>query len=216
MMYYFNFGKPVNKECKGQKVAVTEVLEVLKETTDTCEILGKLENKEISLIDNKNPNKGITILYKDGDICNSSTDQTMNGKPRQTKFTIYCSRKQDKNFILDLPGNTQGTTKCILEFSIHSPSGCPNGSYGASSITVLFYFIVFSFCLYLILGMIYNYNKYNLKGLDAVPNKEFWTAFLIKIKSILNSSFAYTKYICGNIINKYSDAKAKNSGYSDI
>ena len=49
----------------------------------------------------------------------------MKNYPRKTRFKIYCSKKEDDNFILDFPEGKQGNTKCIMEFKIYSSAGCP-------------------------------------------------------------------------------------------
>ncbi|MCQ2817143.1 MAG: autophagy-related protein 27 [archaeon] len=215
MMYYFNFGNHIDRECKGSKVAVAEVLEVLKQTTDTCEILGKLEQNEVGLLDQKNPNKGIYVLYKGGDICESG-QLNLNGKPRQTKFSIHCARKEDYNFKLDLPGETQGTTKCLLEFKINSPAGCPGGAYsGGLASKILIWLLIISL-IYIIAGMVYNYKKFNLKGVDGIPNKDFWKTFFINAKDGANITFRKTTSSFTGIVNKYYRKQAQNSGYTDI
>ena len=61
MIYYFNFGQPHDKKCKGQDAAVTEVLEVLKQSTDTCEILGRVDSRTVALLDPNDPRKGIYV-----------------------------------------------------------------------------------------------------------------------------------------------------------
>lgn len=77
-------------------VAVIEVLEVLKQPTDTCEILGRLEIKENGLLDNNNPKAGIWLTYGGGDKCTNS-NPSLNMQPRKSKFKLYCAEKQDEN-----------------------------------------------------------------------------------------------------------------------
>lgn len=71
-------------------------MEVLKQPTDTCEILGRAEQKTIGLLDSSNPSKGIYVQYGGGDKCTNGDNPMLNGKPRQTKFNIYCSEKMDE------------------------------------------------------------------------------------------------------------------------
>lgn len=97
MVYYFNFGQNHNQKCKGQSVGVTEVLEVLKQPTDTCEVLGRTEHKEFSLIDKNDPNKGIYVTYSGGDRCTNGDNPAENGKPRRSRFMLVCSSQQDEN-----------------------------------------------------------------------------------------------------------------------
>lgn len=81
----------------SQLVSVSEVLEVLKKPTETCEILGKKEFTSNGLLDQNNPSLGYYVQYGGGDICTNGDNPSLNGKPRQTKFKIYCSSSQDEN-----------------------------------------------------------------------------------------------------------------------
>ncbi len=76
-------------------MAVSEVLEVLKQPTDTCEILGKSEMATYGLLDLNDPKKGFYVQYGGGDKCTNGDNPMLNGKPRQSKFKIYCSDRQD-------------------------------------------------------------------------------------------------------------------------
>ena len=78
-------------------VAVSEVLEVLKQPTETCEVLGKTEVREMGLLDTSNPKAGIYVMYGGGDRCTNSDNHSENGFPRKSRFKIYCAEKQDEN-----------------------------------------------------------------------------------------------------------------------
>lgn len=81
-------------------MAVSEVLEVLKQPTDTCEILGKSEVKTVGLIDPNNSKKGIYVQYGGGDKCTNGDNPMQIGRPRQTKFILNCASSQDEVKIL--------------------------------------------------------------------------------------------------------------------
>ena len=81
----------------SQNVAVSEVLEVLKQPTDTCEILGKMEYPSFGLIDPNDSRKGFYIQYGGGDKCTNGDNPSLNGKPRQSKFKIQCANSQDND-----------------------------------------------------------------------------------------------------------------------
>jgi hypothetical protein len=83
----------------SQSIAVSEVLEVLKKPTETCEILGKKELATNGLLDNNNPGLGHYIMYGGGDICTNGDNAALNGKPRQTKFKIECASSQDEKVL---------------------------------------------------------------------------------------------------------------------
>ena len=78
-------------------VAVSEFLEVLKQPTDTCEVLGQLDQKTVALLDENNPKAGIAVTYSGGDICTNGEPASSRGKPRSSRFKIYCGSTQDAN-----------------------------------------------------------------------------------------------------------------------
>lgn len=79
-----------------QEVGVSEVLEIMKQPTDTCEILGQVDSPTWGVLDSTNPKKGVYIQYGGGDKCTSRENPALYGKPRQTKFNIYCADRQDE------------------------------------------------------------------------------------------------------------------------
>jgi len=208
MVYFFNFGSYHNQKCKGNMVAVSEVLEVLKQPTETCEVLGRIDAATFGLLNENDPKAGMYVMYGNGDRCTNSDNHAENGQPRKSKFKLYCAEKEDSNFVLDLPGNTQGTTKCTLEFKILTPAGCPGGSYGFGKrpIVILFWILLGFFC-YFVIGTIFNMKKNELSGKDAIPNIEFWREF----PTYVQEGFAGTINGCKNL---FSSAKEKFSGKS--
>ena len=81
----------------SQSVIVSEVLEVLKKPTDSCDILGRKDNIENGLLDHSDPRIGHYVMYGLGDICFNGDIPSLNGKPRRAKFKIYCAESQDEN-----------------------------------------------------------------------------------------------------------------------
>ena len=213
MIYYFNFGQAHNKKCKNQSVAVTEVLEVLKQPTDTCEVLGRIESRTVGLLDPSNPKKGIYVQYGDGDKCTSGDNPSLTGKPRATKFNIHCAAKQTE-FKVDLPGGTQGTTKCLLEFTINSPAGCPGGVYGGWRSSSMLFWVLFCFAFYLGIGIVYNMKKRNLSGKEAIPNIEFRREFPSYVREGFCYSFGFAKNGVSMISSKLQGNAPAN--YTDI
>ena len=212
MVYYFNFGQNHNQKCKGQQVGVSEVLEVLKQVTDTCEVLGRTEYKEFGLIDKNDPKKGITVTYGGGDRCTNGDNPAENGKPRKSKFILVCAGTQDPNFKINFPGETQGTTKCTLEFKINTPAGCPGGGIGYKSSTILL-FILGGLFVYFGLGTFYNMKTQNLEGKEALPNVEFWRSFPDFVKEGLSKSVQSANAGVGWVKSKVS---GESSNYNEF
>jgi hypothetical protein len=128
--YWFNF---------SQNVAVTEVLEVLKQPTDTCEILGRVENRSVSLLDPLDPKKGIIVNYAGGDKCTNGDNPALNGQPRQTRFKLECSDRQDdvNNYFKNSSLLTyQATPKVLQNVSSNSEPNPPQVAQAVLSVPV--------------------------------------------------------------------------------
>ena len=175
--YIFNIGKEHNILCNNKNSIIAEFLNYKEKNTNICEILGNIDSKNIYLIDDNNPNIGIVLEYGNGDICTTSQDENLNGLPRKTKFQLICSEEEDE-FFLNFDDRTQGNTKCIMEFAIHTPAGCPLGYFVIKPYYPdLLLFLIFCFGLYFIIGYVYNKKKYSLSGINAIPNIIFWKEF---------------------------------------
>ncbi|CAD8101700.1 unnamed protein product [Paramecium primaurelia] len=105
MAYQFNFCGNHPKHCQGQSGAY-QALEVMGILTDSCEILGKPDNQQISLIEN-----GLQITYSQGSQCE-------NNQRKSVDFKILCSLEKDQNFVLISEDN------CHTAFQLKSPVGC--------------------------------------------------------------------------------------------
>jgi len=112
-----------------------------------------------------------------------------------------------------LPGGTQGTTKCTLEFKINSPAGCPGGSFGYTrSSTILIWMLIF-FTLYFALGIAYNIKQNNLSGKEAIPNIEFWRTFPSLVQDGMAYSLSSFKQLVSFVKRKFS---GNNQAYNDL
>lgn len=197
LKYFFNIGNSVNFTCKNKSSSIIEILELEGMYTNICEILGTEEFFNVHLIDYNNPKIGIILEYGNGDICKTSQDEELMGYPRKTRFKIYCSEKNEINFILDLPEGKQGSTKCIMEFIIYSSAGCPVSSLSKIKPSLILGMTLVLFGIYFISGYIYNNIFYKLKGKAAIPNYIFWRRFpLLVLEGIL-----YIKNNINNFIN---------------
>ena len=172
--YIFNFCKELNPKCdldgKVSHAGVYEVLEVLGQETDTCEVLGQFDKQVINTVtyDGKH---GINFTYTDGDKCVGSENPAENGGKRKSSFIILCGGKD--NEWVQSPVNTHTVTRCSKEFVIHHPAGCPvSGPSGFLGLGLLGWIILIGLA-YLIVGVIYNHMN-NKRGMQSIPNIEFW------------------------------------------
>ena len=199
--YYFNFGNSLNKKCKNKTSSVLEILEYEGKETNICEVLGREDSFNIHLIDYEKPQLGIILEYGDGDICKTSQDEELMGYPRKTRFKLYCSKKNDNKFILDFPEGKQGNTKCIMEFKIYSPAGCPITFLSKFKSSFILFLTLILFSLYFIVGYSYNIFFYKLKGKAAIPNYIFWRQFpflVLEGISFIKTNIKNSLNICFN------------------
>lgn len=100
---------------------------------------------------------------------------------------------------MNFPNQTQGQTKCTMEFKIKSPSGCPGGRYKISKAYILL-FITLLALVYLISGFAYNTKFNNQEGIEAIPHIEYLRLFPEYVKegvsitlSVLNKKIKLVK-----------------------
>jgi hypothetical protein len=93
-VFRFNFGVKLNGVCHKGASNVAETMEVYDKPTPTCSLFGQSENKEMSLINPADPDKGIIVIYTNGDRCNSSHQGFAS---KSTHFILNCSPMQDEN-----------------------------------------------------------------------------------------------------------------------
>ena len=210
LKYYFNIGKNLPFKCKNKTASIIEFLEYDDKKTEICEILGNSEKLNIYFIDKNEPNKGIILEYGDGDICKTSQDEELMGYPRKTRFKIFCDNKDNKNFVLDLPEGKQGSTKCILDFKIYSTVGCPKNYLFIIKSSVILFYLLIIFMIYIISGYLYNYFYYKLRGKAAIPNYIFWRQYPYLIKEGIYYLKDIIKIAINKILNKCINKNKKN------
>ena len=180
--YQFNFGASNRLTCPGgSEGQIIKNFQISGDPYISCEVLGK-DLKNISIIDPANPYSGLSIEYQNGEMCFNIDDGTAYGCDRITKFNIICSNVQDYSFSFDVPSDKKPSDICNLVFKINSPAGCPYGRYYRFTWTIILLWVMFLFCLYFFIGMLYKIKVYNLSGMEALPNNEFWKTFPVYVK----------------------------------
>ena len=179
--YQFNFGNNLQSCPDGNQGQIIKNFQVLGDSYVSCEIIAK-DLKNISVLDPLNPYSGISIEFQNGEMCFNMDDGNTYGSDRTTKFNIICSNVQDYSFSFDLPQDKKPGDVCNLVFKINSPAGCPYGRYYRYTWTIILLWVIFLFCLYFFVGMLYKIKVYNLSGTEALPNSEFWKNFPVYVK----------------------------------
>lgn len=136
---------------------------------ETCRTLGKLDSpkwEELKLpTSSSNPNgKGVAITYSNGDICDPATRST-----RSVTMSVECDHSVDG---LGEFSEVKKEATCNTIFTFSSRYGCPaDGLSVGSKLLITFFVLLF---VYVAGGYAYEYKVREKRGLDALPNLEFW------------------------------------------
>lgn len=181
--------------------AVIELFEVFDGFYEVCEVIGRHEMEQVSLIDRKNPEKGIVVSYGGGELCENPATP-FQPSPRRTSFELVCSSKQEENFqLIELVYPEY--VACSAVFRIKTPAGCPQAYQSRMSIFWVIFIGGLVFVVgYVALGCLYNRYKFGAQGLEALPHSEFWMELTEKVNrrfrskpdTSKNSSFASPSY----------------------
>lgn len=125
LKYFINIADYNSQKCNDMQGSVIEILYKDNVRTPVCEVLGKYDDYEINLLDKNNPSLGIYLLYQGGELCDNNFDLYYK-QPRRVRLKLYCDIKNsNESFVLDYANSTQGYTKCLLDFKMHSKYACP-------------------------------------------------------------------------------------------
>ncbi|CAO2817006.1 unnamed protein product [Amaranthus hypochondriacus] len=136
-----------------------------------CTTIGRGRNFNINLTDRKTPNKGVTI--------------TMSNNADGANCSLTVSVVCDPNGVRD-PESFQTLGKCHYATEIRHPSGCPKIAghrTGMGWFGVLLTILFCSVGAYFLIGGIYRYFSLGIRGLDVIPNLDFWISVPDRVKS---------------------------------
>jgi len=137
-----------------------------------------------SLIDSAKPEAGVKI-YLENSSCKL-------GQMRETTLLITCGSVED--FIV-----TEGST-CHYTIEMKSKAAClhDSGDGGISGGTVFLIILLVSVFLYVAIGCAVCIKKYERRGLDACPHKDFWAAIPGLVKDGCSFTVGKLKGLCGS------------------
>lgn len=179
------------QKCQDEPGAVTESLRI--PAGETCRVLGRKEGMMVEDMefppDADNPHgEGVRIKYMNGDVC----DPVERSK-REAWVEIQCS--------VTSPGagalvEVKKTDSCKTVLKMKSRHACSVTSLGTGTTLLIFIFLVLS--TYCTCGAFLNWKIYNRKGVDLIPNHDFWLEF----PSYVKDGFLYTKVKLYALTNK--------------
>jgi len=220
--YLFNLCKPVKSTCAGN--AVFEVLSVMGTLTETCEVVGRPDQKTVTMKKNPDGSEFLEIIYPGGDICIGSENPSENGLPKRAQFHINCNPRvfETEFTYAHIDGKT--VTRCSPLFQITNGAGCRPDliSAGTSSFfgRLLFWLIIIGI-VYLGVGIAYNMHKNGKSGMEAIPHLDFWRNFPEAMTSGARKSYEVALDTADKIKSNFSGStlsipKPSNQQYTTV
>ncbi|KAF6146944.1 hypothetical protein GIB67_036663 [Kingdonia uniflora] len=141
-----------------------------------CTAIGRSSSTKVSLIDKKNPHTGVVVK--------------MNSNGPKVNCSLSVSVICDSNGVQG-PSSLVKSGICDYETVLKHPSGCPKiisahgrgwGWFG--TLVTIFACLLVG---YLLAGTVYRYFALGIRGIEVIPNLEFWLSLPQKAKSLLGS-----------------------------
>ncbi len=192
-MYRANICADTLVQCSGAVGAATETLHI--PAGETCRVLGRysgatIESTIVPLTENNPSGHGVTIHYYGGDPCGDPSESS----DRTTSIKLICNNGLDVSGVLT---SVQREMSCTTILTIESPYACP-ATTGLTLMSCLV-FVFLAVMIYIVGGSYYNFTKYDLRGYEMLPHREFWMQVGEKIQehALLAYEFGLVQY------NKY-------------
>jgi len=139
---------------------------------------------------------GVALTYSNGNVC-----QSIN-KGRISHIWVVCpTNGQATNQI----SNVVEESTCNYDITFYSDNGCVGGGSGGGVDPgwIILLFLSFFFFVYVAIGVPIKFKKYEARGLDLVPNYDFWkdVPFLLKDATV----FTIQKVTCNKVCAGYSE-----------
>jgi len=183
-VYRFNICGNTNKVCTDKAAPAS------KWRGTKCNNLGDADTMKVSLLDAKQPSKGVRFSYAQGDICKKQNEIGLTEMgSRSITFEVSC----------DASAAGQGTLREIQEISMceykvlfDSRFACPVASTRGSAWSMLL-LCVLAVCAYCGIGYAYNHYYLALQGLEAIPNRQMWEELPTLVREGLSFSLVQSK-----------------------
>ena len=197
--YIFNMCKDVQSTCKGN--SVFEILEVMGTLTETCEIVGKMDQKTVTHVKTDDGAQILKMTWIGGDTCYGSENPLENGSPKKAQFEIVCDNIPSNSWeYVHIDGLI--VTRCSPLFRTRGPAGCEGSSLSSSLNPSLRSILIWGTVLvivYLIIGCLYNMHKHDRRGLEAIPHINVWMNFPETVSDGARKSMDYVKDVADKV-----------------
>ncbi|KAI7754673.1 hypothetical protein M8C21_012777 [Ambrosia artemisiifolia] len=130
-----------------------------------CTTIGSTQSVTTNLIDKENPGMGVVVeMGHQGPTMNCSLT-----------VSVICDSKQVQG-----PKTLERVGNCNFATQITHPAGCANvlttKGNGLGWFSTLLIILLCLFGVYLVTGCAYRFFYLNIRGIDIIPNLEFWAS----------------------------------------
>ncbi|MFS7937109.1 hypothetical protein Hanom_Chr05g00423711 [Helianthus anomalus] len=137
-----------------------------------CTTIGSTQSITTNLIDKENPGKGVAVeMWHQGPEMNCSLS-----------VSVICDSKQVQG-----PKTLEKVGNCNFATQITHPAGCANvlatKGNGLGWFGTLLIILLCLFGVYLITGSVYRFFYLGIRGIDIIPNLEFWASLPHRVQS---------------------------------
>ncbi|KAJ0750058.1 hypothetical protein HanLR1_Chr05g0177471 [Helianthus annuus] len=141
-----------------------------------CTTIGSTRSITTNLIDKENPGKGVAVeMWHQGPEMNCSLS-----------VSVICDSKQVQG-----PKTLEKVGNCNFATQITHPAGCANvlatKGNGLGWFGTLLVILLCLFGVYLVTGSVYRFFYLGIRGIDIIPNLEFWVSLPHRVQVLFHS-----------------------------
>lgn len=141
-----------------------------------CTSIGRDFNYDIKLMNKDTPTKGVNVTIS----------SKSHGRNCSLTVSVVCDSKGVKE-----PQSFEKFGTCDYETLLRHPSGCSKTvavrGEGWGWFSILLTILLCAMGAYLLVGAVYRYFFLRIRGLDVIPNLDFWTSIPHRTKSLFMS-----------------------------
>jgi hypothetical protein len=170
------------EDCGGPSHCGTSCSALVSENVrgyDVCTSLGHASSTKVDIIDKEDPGKGVIVQMSTG---NRNQNCSLS-------VSVICQKTK-----VDGPLTLAKSGTCQYATQLRHPAGCAAAISGHSSgwgwFSTLLIIILCLFGAYLVGGAVYRYFSLGIRGIDVIPNMDYWATVPHSIQSCFGSLFS--------------------------
>jgi len=172
-----------------------------------CQILGDLGTQKMSPIDTNDPAKGVSLAYTTLDWCGDLYVGVVIDHVCDPAIPVLKTVQ-----VVPFEGGS-----CTTRITVRSIHGCgtadgPTSPPSSGGIGWGWWFIIILLIVstvYIIAGMGYRYRWQEARGLEMIPNRDFWSV----LPGLVKDGCVYSYHTTRDIVSRF---RGERSGYSNV